>query len=92
MNLQSFADELGRLHGGRSAMLKVAKAGFYGRMGSIGAASGLGGHLLQHGKALMTGDPYDEPQGTALGSALKAGLGGLSIGALMNLVAKARKA
>lgn len=62
----------------------------FGRMGSIGAASGLGAHGLQHAKAMMTADPMDEPQDNILSSIVKGGLGGLSIAGLMHLIAKAK--
>ena len=90
MNLQSFADELGRLSGGRQALVKVAAGGLFTRMGAIGAASGIGSHALQHAKHLMTNDPYDAPVDNTLGAAVKGGLGGLTVAGLLHLLAKAK--
>lgn len=93
MNLRSFADELGRLQGGREALAKVA--GFsigHLPMGAIGAASGLAGLGLQKVKSIMTGDPYDEPVDSMSGAAIKGGLGGLTVSGLISLLAKASQA
>ena len=89
MNLKSFADELGRLQGGRDALAKVAGGGLFTRMGAIGAASGLGGLGLSHAKHMMTGDPYDEPVDTMTSAAVKGGLGGLTVAGLLHLLGKA---
>jgi hypothetical protein len=96
MNLHSFADELCRLHGGRSALAKIAgvpkpTGNLFARMGSIGAASGLGAHGLQYAKSLMTGNPMDEPQEGPMSSVVKGGLGGLTIAGLLSLIGKAAK-
>lgn len=72
-------------------MVKVATGGLFTRMGAIGAASGLGAHGLQHGKAMLTGDPYDVPTEGALDSVAKGGLGGLSVAGLLHLIGKATR-
>lgn len=92
MNLRSFTDELCRLGGGRQALVKVAgglSLREVGRMGSIGAVSGLGALGLQKAKHMLTGDPYDEPIDTVSGSAIKGGLGGLTAAGLLHLLVKA---
>jgi hypothetical protein len=91
MNLRSFTDELCRLGDGRRALVKVAAGGLYTRMGSIGAASGLGALGLQKAKHMLTGDPYDEPIDTVTSATVKGGLGGLSVAGLLHLLAKATK-
>ena len=92
MNLQSFVNELEGLAPGRLALRKVAATGsLFGRMGAIGAASGLGALGIGKAKAMMTGNPYDEPTDNVLGAMVKGGLGGLSIAGLLHLIGKASR-
>jgi hypothetical protein len=89
MNLGSFADELLSLPGGRGALVKVARgASMFERFGAIGAAAGAGGHALSHGKAAVTGDPWDKPQGSVLGAAARTGAGGLTAAAILTLLSR----
>jgi len=89
MNPRSFVDELERLGPGRASLAKIAGGGLFTRMGAIGAASGLGALGLGKAKAMMTGNPYDEPSDNVLGAAVKGGLGGLTVAGLMHLIGKA---
>lgn len=82
MNLESFADELLRRRPEaftkQASILRATRTGsLYERLGAGGALAGLGGHALDSAKAGMTPNPYDSPQGTAVGALKKGALGGL---------------
>ena len=89
MNLASFSDELLAVTAARGVLVKTARgAMLHSRLGAIGALAGLGAHGLQHGKSMVTGNPYDAPLGTAVGATVKTGVGGLAMASIFTLLAR----
>jgi hypothetical protein len=82
--IESFIDELVNQQPCRGALVKTAKAGFYGRMGAIGAGAGATSHLLSKLKHELTGaPPWEAPRGSTVGAATKTGIGGLTLAAAL---------
>jgi hypothetical protein len=91
MFLKAFTDEL--LEHGRPALVKTALFAprpdrLVERMGAIGGLSSGALYGLERAKAGLTADPYDGPQGSAMGALGKGALGGVAVAALLKLLGR----
>lgn len=93
MNLEAFTDELLRLHGEPQGLTKAAKksTSLFLPFAAIGGAAGLGKNLYRHGKAAVTGNPWDKPWEPASQSAMEGALGGLTAAGILKLIGRFAK-